>query len=169
MITAKLHVDHIADLWHLNHIPPIINSNFVQDRPVGSGGAGGIQPPNNSLKFADFVSEMSCKIECPGNELLNSNIFKEGTRIYQNAISFDIIQLKNFKIFLEGLPSDMILCVHQWQIFQKWGVFQWSKGRGHGKFSRGQAPRPRFLLALLVPCFSPPPLQYEFCSDRPAG
>ena len=87
------------------------------------------------------------------------------TRIYwkklpesiQNAISFDVIQVKNFKIFMERPSLVVILCLFQRHFFQKWGVFQRSKGRGHEKFSRGQAAGPPFLLASLAPRFSPPP------------
>ena len=87
------------------------------------------------------------------------------TRIYsrklpesiQNAISFDIIQVKNFKTFMERPSLVVILCLRQWHIFQKWGVFQRSKGRGHEKFSRGQAPGPPFWLASLALRLSPPP------------
>ena len=50
----------------------------------------------------------------------------------------------------------MMLCFCQWQILQKWGVFQRSKGLGHEKFSRGQAPGPPYLLASLASRFSPP-------------
>ena len=95
------------------------------------------------------------------------------TRIYsrklpesiQNAISFDIIQVKNFKTFMERPSLVVILCLRQWHIFQKWGVFQRSKGRGHEKFSRGQALGPPFWLASLAPRLSPP--QYQFRSDGP--
>ena len=90
------------------------------------------------------------------------------TRIYsrklpesiQNAISFDIIQVKNFKTFMERPSLVVILCLRQWHIFQKWGVFQRSKGRGHEKFSRGQAPGPPFWLASLAPRLSPPNINF---------
>ena len=91
------------------------------------------------------------------------------TRIYsrklpesiKNGISLDVIQEKNFKIVMEIPSLVVILCFHQWHIFQKWGVFQRSKGRDHEKFSRGQAPGRSFLLASLeLP-------QYEFRSDGP--
>ena len=90
------------------------------------------------------------------------------TRIYsrklpesiQNAISFDIIQVKNFKTFMERPSLVVILCLRQWHIFQKWGVFQRSKGRGHEKFSRGQAPGPPFWLASLPPRLSPPNINF---------
>ena len=90
------------------------------------------------------------------------------TRIYsrklpesiQNAISFDIIQVKNFKTFMERPSLVVILCLRQWHIFQKWGVFQRSKGRGHEKFSRGQAPGPPLWLASLAPRLSPPNINF---------
>ena len=94
------------------------------------------------------------------------------TRIYsrklpesiQNAISFDVIQFKNFKLFMENPSLVVILCFRQWHVFQKWGVFQRYKGRGHEKFSRGQAPGPPFFLPSLAPRFSspPPPISISF-------
>ena len=71
-----------------------------------------------------------------------------------------------FKISRESLPLVAILCSFRWQILHNRGVFQRSKGRGHKKFSRGQAPEPPFLLASLAFSFSPP-TQYEFRSDEP--
>ena len=90
------------------------------------------------------------------------------TRIYsrklpesiQNAISFDIIQVKNFKTFMERPSLVVILCLRQWHIFQKWGAFQRSKGCGHEKFSRGQAPGPPPCLASLAPRLSPPNINF---------
>ena len=90
------------------------------------------------------------------------------TRIYsrklpesiQNAISFDIIQVKNFKTFMERPSLVVILCLRQWHIFQKWGIFQRSKGRGHEKFSRGQAPGPPPWLASLAPPLSSPIINF---------
>ena len=75
-------------------------------------------------------------------------------------MSFDIIQVKNFKTFMERPSLVVILCLRQWHIFQKWGVFQRSKGRGHEKFSRGQAPGPPFWLASLAPRLSPPNINF---------
>ena len=78
----------------------------------------------------------------------------------KNAISFDVIQVENLKIFRERLLLVVILCFRQWHIFQKWGVFQQFKGRGHEKFSRGQAPGTPFFLASLAPPFSPLNMKY---------
>ena len=97
------------------------------------------------------------------------------TRIYsrrlpesiQNAISLDIIQVKNFKTFMERPSLVVILCLRQWHIFKRWGVFQRSKGRGHEKFSRGQAPGPPFLLASLALRLSPPNINFR--SDGPGA
>ena len=54
-------------------------------RPVGSGGGGwrASGPPNNLLKFANFVSEKGCKSKGRKNEDSNLYMFKEATRIYQ--------------------------------------------------------------------------------------
>ena len=46
-------------------------------------GAGGLQPPNDLLKFADFVSEKGCKSQGRKNEDSNLYMFEEATRIYQ--------------------------------------------------------------------------------------
>ena len=67
---------------------------------------------------------------------------QDRTRIYlrklpesiKNAISSDVIQVKNLKILMERLSLGMILSFCQWHIFQKWGVFQRSEGRGHENF-----------------------------------
>ena len=63
-----------------------INSYVIW--PVGSGGAGGLQPPNNLLKFADFESEKGCKSQGRKNEDSNLYIFEETTRIYQKCNIF---------------------------------------------------------------------------------
>ena len=63
---------------------------------------------------------------------------------------------------LKSLPLVMIL-FPQWHIFQKWVVFQQSKGRDHGKFSQGQAPGPPFFVHFVCVSFQPP--QYEICSN----
>ena len=123
-------------------------------------GAGGFSPPNNLLKFVDFVSEKGCKSQGRKNEDSNSYIFEKLPESIQNAISFDVIQVNNFNIFIERPSLVVILCLRQWQIFQKWGVFQRSKGRGHEKFSRGQAPGPPSFLASLATLFQPPNLNF---------
>ena len=46
-------------------------------------GAGGLQLPNNLLKFVDFVSEKGCKCQGRRSEDSNSYAFEEATRIYQ--------------------------------------------------------------------------------------
>ena len=64
----------------------VVSKNFPgasPRRPVGSGGLGGLQPPNNLLKFADFESEKGCKSQGRNNEDSNLYIFEEATRIYQ--------------------------------------------------------------------------------------
>ena len=52
------------------------------------GGAGGLQPPNNLPKFADFVSEKGCKSQGRKVEDSNLYIFEEATRIYQKCSNF---------------------------------------------------------------------------------
>ena len=62
-------------------------------RSVGSGGAGGLQPPNNLLKFVDFVRKKAVIDKVVG--------MKIQTRIYstkipasiKSAISFDVIEI----------------------------------------------------------------------------
>ena len=130
--------------------------------PSEAGGLGGFRPPNNLLKFVDFVSEKGCKSQGRKNEDSNSYIFEEATRIYPECNVFAVIQFKNFKLFMEKPSLVVILCFRQWHVFQKWGVFQRSKGRGHEKFSRGQTTGPPFLLASLAPRFSPPPISISF-------
>ena len=121
------------------------------------GWEASVPPRNNLLKFVDFASEKGCKSQGGKNEDSNSYIFEKLPESIQNAISFDVIQVNNCNIFIARPSLVVILCLRQWQIFQKWGVFQRSKGRGHEKFSRGQAPRPPSLLASLATMFQPPP------------
>ena len=54
----------------------------------------------------------------------------------------------------------MILCFPQWHIFQKWGVFQQSKGWDHGKFSRGKPPDARFFNRFARVSFQPPNVNF---------
>ena len=51
-------------------------------------GAGELQPPNNLLKFVDFVSEKGCKSQGRKNEDSNSYIFAKATRIYPECNIF---------------------------------------------------------------------------------
>ena len=55
-------------------------------RKRGAGGASA--PPNNLLKFADFVSEKGCKSQGCKNEDSNLYMFEEATRIYQKCNIF---------------------------------------------------------------------------------
>ena len=110
--------------------------------------AGG--SPNNLLKFVDFVSEKAVKAKVAGMKIQIRIYSRKLPESIKNAISLDVIQVKNLKIFMERLSLVVILCFRQWHIFQKWGEIQRSKGRGHEKFFRGQAPDPVFAR------FSPP-------------
>ena len=67
-------------------------------RSTGPSEAGG---GANLLTFVHFVSEKLCKSQGRKNEDSNSYIFEEATRIYQKCNIFDVIQVKNFKIFME--------------------------------------------------------------------
>ena len=128
-------------------------------RKRGGWGASA-PPPNNLLKFVDFVSEKGCKSQGRKNYDSNSYIFEEATRFYPKCNTFDVMKVESFKIFVERPSLVVILCFRQWHIFQKWGVFQRSKGRGHEKVSRGQAPGPPFFLSSLAPSLSPPNINF---------
>ena len=52
---------------------------------MGGWEGGGLQLPNNLLKFVDFVSEKDCESQGRRNEDSSSYIFEEATRIYQNC------------------------------------------------------------------------------------
>ena len=86
-------------------------------RKRGAGGAS--PPPNNLLKFVDFVSEKAVKAK-----VVRINI---QTRIYsrklpesiQNATLLIIMQVENFKIFVQRPSLVEILFFCQWHIFQK--------------------------------------------------
>ena len=60
------------------------------------------------MKFVDFETGKGCKSQGRTNEYSNSYIFEEASRIYQNAISFDIIEVKDFKIARERLSLVVI-------------------------------------------------------------
>ena len=51
-------------------------------------GGWGLQPPNNLLTFADFVSEKGCKSQGYKIEDSNLYIFEEATRIYKKCNIF---------------------------------------------------------------------------------
>ena len=82
----------------------------------------------------------------------------------KNAISFDVIQLKSFKISLERLPSVVIRCVFQWQIIQTLGFFQRPKGRGRENFPVSKPSDPHFCSHRSHLVSAPP--QYECRSRR---
>ena len=63
------------------------------------GGAGGPQPPNNLLKFGDFVSK-AVKAKAIGMKIQTRTYSRELPESIKNAI-FDVIQVLNFKIFME--------------------------------------------------------------------
>ena len=57
-------------------------------RKRGGLGGGGLQPPNNLLKFADFVSEKGCKSQGRKNEDSNLYMFEEATKTYPKCNIF---------------------------------------------------------------------------------
>ena len=60
----------------------------LQARRKRGAGGGGFSPPNNLLKFADFVTEKGCKSQSRKIEDSNLYIFEEDTRIYQKCNIF---------------------------------------------------------------------------------
>ena len=111
-------------------------------------------------KFVDFESEKGCKSQDRRMKTQTCMYWRKLTESIKNSISFDVIQVENFKIFRERLLLVVILCFRQWHIFQKWGVFQRSKGRGHEKFSRGggKPPDPHFCSLRSHFLSAPPPI-----------
>ena len=83
------------------------------------GGAGGLHPPNNLLKFVGFFSEKGCESQGRKNQDSNWYIFEKATRIYPKCNTFDVMQVENFKIFVERPSLVVILCFRRWHIFQK--------------------------------------------------
>ena len=61
---------------------PKFTSKLSEAGPSEAGGLGGLQPPNNLLKFVNFVSEKGCKSQGRRNEDANSYVFVEATRIH---------------------------------------------------------------------------------------
>ena len=59
-----------------------------QARRKRGGWGGGLQPPNISLKFADFVSEKGCKSQGRMKEDSNLYTFEEANRIDQKCNIF---------------------------------------------------------------------------------
>ena len=80
---------------------------------MGSGGAGGLQPPNNLLKIADFVNEKAVKAKVVRTKIQICICSKKLPESIKNAISFDVIQVTKFKIFMERLSLVVILCFRQ--------------------------------------------------------
>ena len=80
--------DEIGELRRLivSKLEELILSLTLQARRKRGRGAG--SPPNNLLKFVDFVSEKGCESQGCRNEDLNSYIFEEGTRIYPKCNIF---------------------------------------------------------------------------------
>ena len=78
-------------------------------------GGWGLKPsPNNLLNFVDFINEKGCKSQSLKNEDSNLYIFEEATGVYLKwNISFDVIQVKDFKIFMQRLSLVVILCFCQ--------------------------------------------------------
>ena len=71
-------LNHFNFIRSLRHLQPQARRKRV--------GAGGLHPPNNLLKFFDFVSEKGCKSQGRRNEDSNSHILEEAARIYQKII-----------------------------------------------------------------------------------
>ena len=69
-------------VWVLCHLTELLSTVIGIAGPSEAGGAGGFSPPNNLLKFVDFVSEKVCKSQRRKNEDSNSYIFEESTIIY---------------------------------------------------------------------------------------
>ena len=67
------------------------------------GGAWGPQPPNNLLKFADFVSYIGCKSQGRIKKIQVCIYSRKLPESITNAISFDVIQVKKFKVFMKRL------------------------------------------------------------------
>ena len=127
--------------------------------PSEAWGLGGL---NNLLKFVDFETEKGCKSQGRRNKYSNSYIFEEALRIYQNAISFDVIEVKDFKIFRERLSLVVIFS----SVISKNGAFSSDlKGVVMKNFSGGKHPDPHFS-SLRSHLVSAP--QYEIRSDGPA-
>ena len=135
---------------------------IIKDRPIGSGVKTGpseaghlrhfsFSPPplNNLLKFV----VKGCENQYRWNE--------DRTHIYsmrlqesiKNAISFDVLQLQIFLIFMERLPSVVILCFSQFADFQ---------GLSSGVVMHEKFPH---IYSLRSPLFSSP--LYDFRSDGP--
>ena len=118
------------------------------------GGWGGFSPPNNLLKFVDFETEKGCKSQGRRNKYSNSYIFEEALRIYQNAISFDVIEVKDFKIFRERLSLVVIFS----SVISKNGAFSSDlKGVVMKNFSGGKPPDPHFFSLRSHLVSAPPP------------
>ena len=60
-------------------------------RPVGSGGAAGLQPPNYLLKCVDFVSEKGCKVKVVRMKIQTRIYSRKLPESIKIGISFDVI------------------------------------------------------------------------------
>ena len=129
------------------------------------GGWGGFSLPNKLLKFVDFENEKGCESQGRRNKYSNTYIFEEASRIYQNAISFNVIEIKDFKIFRERL-SLVVIFAFVSGTFSKNGAFSSDlKGVVMRNFPGGMPPDPNFC-SLPSRLISAPP-QYEVRSHGP--
>ena len=106
---------------------------------------GGLQPPNNLLKFVDFVSEKGSNSQGRRNENANSYIFEEATRIYQNCNIFLCHRSLTFQNFHGKTPISHDSLLSSMAHFPKNGAFSNDlKGVVIEHFPGGKPPDPHF-------------------------
>ena len=120
---------------------PVTYDSMQGHRKRGGGGGWG-RPPNSLLKFVDFVVKRAVKATIVGMKIQTRIYSRKLPESIKNAISFDVIEVKNFKIFMERPSLVVILCFRQWH------------------------PRTPAFPHFARTSLQPPP-QYEFRSNRP--
>ena len=94
----------------------VVSKNFPgasPRRPVGSGGWGGFSPPIICLSLLILKVEKAVRAKVVRTKIQICTYSRKLPESIKNAISFDVIQVKEFKIFIERLSLVVIFCFRQ--------------------------------------------------------
>ena len=95
----------------------VVSKNFPganPRRPVGGGRAGGaLAPPIICLSLLILKVEKAVRTKVVRTKIQICIYSRKLSESIKNAISFDVIQVKEFKIFIERLSLVVIFCFRQ--------------------------------------------------------
>ena len=128
-----------------------LNEKYEKEGPSEAGGLG--LPPNDKLKFVDFVSDEGCKSQGRRNEDSNSYIYEEATRIYQKCNIFRCHRSLKFQNFCGKTPISRDPLLPSMAHFCKSEAFS----NDLNDVVMKKSPEPRFYL-LRSHLASPPPI-----------